>query len=110
MKGKNIKRAQRATATRVREAMPEPGASDREVAEFWDTHSVADYWDDLEPVTLTHKPAPRQVVTLRLDPKAAQALRTLARRRGMNYSTLARAWISERLRDELKAETKAGGR
>lgn len=90
--------------------MPKPGDSDREVAEFWDTHSVADYWDDLEPVEIEPKPVPRQVVTLRLDPNAAQALRTLARRRGLNYSILVRAWISERLRDELKAEARASGR
>ncbi len=51
-----------------------------------------------------------QVVALRLDPKAAEALRTLARRKGTNYSTLARSWISERLRDELNTKAKAGRR
>jgi hypothetical protein len=30
------------------------------------------------------------------------ALRALARRLGMNYSALARLWIAERLRDELR--------
>ncbi len=105
-----IKKARRVTKRKARDPMPEPGAGDREVAEFWDRHSVADYWDDLEPVTMTSKPPPRRVVTLRLDPKAAQALRTLARRKGTNYSTLARSWISERLRDELRAEAKAGRR
>ena len=82
--------------------MPGREASDREVAEFWDTHDFADYWDDLEPAELTKKPKPRQVVTLRLDSQVVQALRALARRRGINYSALARAWIAERLKRELE--------
>ncbi|MFZ5470567.1 MAG: CopG family antitoxin [Myxococcota bacterium] len=86
-----------------REPMPGRGASDREVAEFWEAHSVADYWDELEPAELTKRHKPRQVVTLRLDPQAVEALRALAQRKGINYSTLARAWIAERLRDELGA-------
>lgn len=81
--------------------MPAPGASDRDVAEFWDSHSVADYWDDLEPARIGKRPPPRRVVTLRLDPRAVVALRALARRRGLDYSALARSWIVERLRDEL---------
>ncbi len=71
----------RAKATKAKRApMPSRAASDRDVAEFWETHSVADYWDDLEPAELTKKPKPRQVVTLRLDPQAVEALRALARR------------------------------
>ena len=103
-------KAHKVTKTRGRKLMPEPRASDREVAEFWDTHSVADYWDELEPAELSIKPVPRRVVTLRFDPRAAEALRALARRRGTNYSTLVRNWIAERLRDELKTEAKAARR
>ncbi len=91
-----------------RAPMPSRGASDRDVAEFWETHSVADYWDGLEPAELTKKAKPRQVVTLRLDPQAVEALRALARRRGINYTTLARAWIAERLRHELHAGASKG--
>ena len=85
-------------------------ASDREVAAYWDTHSVADQWDELEPVAFNVKPSARRVVTLRLDPGAADALRALARRRGTNYSGLARLWLSERLRVELRQETKKARR
>jgi hypothetical protein len=82
--------------------MPARGSSDREVAEFWDTHSVADYWDELEPIELRRRSAPRRVVTLRLDPRAVEALRVIARRRGIEYSALARSWITDRLRDEIR--------
>ena len=92
-----------------RDVMPRPGASDREVAEFCETHSVADYWDELEPAELRKRHAPRRVVTLRLDPQVVDALRALARRLGMNYSALARLWIAERLRDELRGGASKGG-
>jgi hypothetical protein len=95
---------------REKDTLPGPDASDREVAEFWETHSAADYWDELEPVDLGAKPPPRRVVTLRLDPKAVDALRVIARRRGMDYSTLVRSWIVERLRDELRASAAGHGR
>ena len=83
--------------------MPRAGATDREVAEFWDTHSVADYWEALDPAELRKRPVPRRVVTIRMDPKAVEALRAFARRRGTTYSVLARSWIAERLREELRA-------
>jgi predicted DNA binding CopG/RHH family protein len=80
-----------------KDEMPPPRASDRDVAEFWETHSVADYWDDLEPAELTKKHAPRQVVTLRFDSKAVDALRAYAQGQGMSYTALVREWVSERL-------------
>lgn len=90
--------------------MPGAGASDREAAEFWETHSVADYWEELAPAELAPRPKPRQIVTLRLDPDVIKALRILARRRGINRSALARAWIAERLRDELQTEARLAKR
>ncbi len=100
-------RAKQLKAKERKDEMPAPEASDRDVAEFWETHSVADYWDDLGPAELTKKPGPRQVVTLRLDSKAVDALRALARGQGMNYTALARGWISERLKAELRARVAA---
>ena len=94
------------TVVSKRDKMPNAKATDREVAKFWDTHSVSDYWNELELDELEAKPLPREVVTLRLDPKATKALRLLAKRRGMNYSSLARMWISERLQKELKTKIK----
>ena len=35
----------------VRDPMPAPSASIEEIIEFWDTHSTADYADEMEDVT-----------------------------------------------------------
>ena len=33
-----------------RDPMPLPDATPEEIGEFWDTHSLADYWDETEEV------------------------------------------------------------
>ncbi|MDD9974465.1 MAG: hypothetical protein OXU27_10690 [Candidatus Poribacteria bacterium] len=30
--------------------MPPPDATPKEIGEFWDTHSLADYWDETHEV------------------------------------------------------------
>lgn len=96
-----MKTKRKPTLERPRHSMPAPDATDREVGDFWDAHSVADYWDELEPVELRKRPLPRTVVTLRLAPQAVSALRSVARRRGVGFSILARTWLVERLKNEL---------
>ena len=45
-------------------------------------------------------PKPRRLVALRLDEDTLDAVRRLAAHKGLNYSTLMRMWITERLRQE----------
>lgn len=33
-----------------RDPMPPPDATPEEIGEFWDTHDLADYWDETEEV------------------------------------------------------------
>lgn len=68
-------------------------------AEFWDTHSLADFEDELEEVTdvrfVPHQP--KKAITVRLPANTAAALTREARAKGMTPSTLTRAWILEHL-------------
>ena len=32
--------------------MPPPDATPEEIGEFWDTHSLADYWDETQEVEI----------------------------------------------------------
>lgn len=68
-------------------------------AEFWDTHSSADFDDELETVTDVRfvKPGTRQVVMVPLESADLGALNERARALGMDPSTLARTWILEHL-------------
>ena len=39
-------------AEKDRDAIPEQFSSAEEASEFWDTHSAADYWDEMETVEM----------------------------------------------------------
>ncbi|MGH7799955.1 MAG: CopG family antitoxin [Thermodesulfobacteriota bacterium] len=77
--------------------------SDQEAAQFWDTHSLAEFKDDLELAkeNVFVKPE-KQVMTIRVDKKLANAMKAIAREKGINYSTLARMWLIERVKKEME--------
>jgi predicted DNA binding CopG/RHH family protein len=76
--------------------------SDKEAAEFWDTHCLADYEEDLEPADDVVFVRPeRQVISLRLDRKIVKKLKTFAIKKGIGYSPLLRMWILERFYKEF---------
>jgi hypothetical protein len=66
-----------------------------ELAEFWDTHSVADYWDETHEVEFEVRAKRRRRITL--DPDIYQQIEKQARRRGILPETLANLWLAERL-------------
>ena len=65
---------------RQRDPIPESFASDEEAAEFWDTHSVADYWDQTREVKGVKIDLVRR--HFRVDAKLARKIDQIARRRG----------------------------
>ena len=67
-----------------------------EIAEFWDTLSLADYWDQTHEVEFEVRAERRRRVTI--DPDIYAGPETQARRRGLNLETLINLWLSERLR------------
>jgi predicted DNA binding CopG/RHH family protein len=75
--------------------------TDKEIAAFWATHSLADFEDDLEEAkgVIFVRPE-RQVVSLRLDRKLINALKAFASQKGIGYSPLLRMWILERFYKE----------
>ena len=76
-----------------------------EESEFWDTHSVADYWDELEDVKgrlIDARPA-KKLVSIRFDPELITAAKRIARTKGVGYQTLLRMWAYEGLNRELRS-------
>jgi hypothetical protein len=69
-----------------------------EIAEFWDTHSLADYWDETHEVEFEVRDERRRRVTL--DPDVYTQLETQARIRGLLPETLVNLWVAERLAAE----------
>jgi predicted DNA binding CopG/RHH family protein len=78
----------------------------QEEADFWDTHSVTDYLEELTPADVTFvDDRPRKtMISLRLDPSAIAQLKIIARQKGVGYQTLMRMWVMERLEHEVKTK------
>jgi hypothetical protein len=66
-----------------------------EIAEFWDTHSLADYWDQTTAVQFEVKAPHRYHVTI--DPEVYTQVAESARKRGILPETLVNLWLVEKL-------------
>lgn len=71
----------------------------QELAEFWDTHDVTDFEDELEEVTEPVFVRPSQTtIRLPLPLQAWEALRKLAVDKGTTDVALAQEWVLEKLK------------
>lgn len=71
----------------------------KEEAEFWDTHSFVDFEDETEDVDIVFElEKPRtETLVVRLQKNLKNQLERTAAEKGINVSTLARIWFSEKL-------------
>lgn len=72
-----------------------------EMAEFWNTHSVADYTDQIKAVEMTFEPTVRRT-NVKVEPGLFAALQQIARQRRISTQTLVNVWLSQRV-EQLKA-------
>lgn len=78
----------------------------KEEALFWDTHSLADYWDEWEegPEIVFDLEKPRdETLIVRLQKGIKDNLEKIAKNKGINVSTLTRMWILEKMRTEISS-------
>ena len=68
-----------------------------EIADFWDSHSLADYWDQTREVEFEVRAKHRRRITL--DPEIYKRVETQARVRGISPETLINLWVVERLQE-----------
>ena len=68
-------------------------------AEFWDTHDITDYLDELTPVEVRFAKNLSEGLHIRLEPDTLAQLRREAKQKGIGPTTLARMWIMERLQN-----------
>lgn len=76
--------------------------SDEELREYYDRTSTLEEGKPGRRVKMTF-PKPRCLIAMRLEEETIAAVKRLAAERGLNYSTLLRMWITERLRRETAA-------
>jgi hypothetical protein len=69
-----------------------------ELARFWDTHDLTEFEGELEEVTEpVFERKPETVITLHLRPQELEAVKRVARARGVEEAALLREWVLEKL-------------
>lgn len=71
-------------------------ATYREIGEFWDEHSLADYWDQTKDADF-QVDIQSEVVYYPLARGLSKEIRKEAKRQGVTPETLLNKWIQERL-------------
>lgn len=69
----------------------------QEMAEWFDTHDLADYQDEFKTVQVRFAKNLSAGLNIRLDPHSLEQLRAVAHKKGIGPTTLARMWIKEHL-------------
>ena len=80
--------------------MPRFRTQEEEIA-FWEKHSIADYWDQLEEGKDFFKRPKLTPITLKFDPLVLKKIKLLARKRGVSYNAYIRYLIAKSVEKEM---------
>ena len=79
-----------------------------EIPDFEDEASEATFWSNHELASTLmkaseHAPDSREstTITLRFDPRMLSRIKRIARSRFLNYQSMMKQWLAERLEDEM---------
>jgi hypothetical protein len=72
-----------------------------ELGEYWDTHSLADHWEQTSPAEF-ELDVKSSALYFPVDRVLADKLRTVAASRGISTETLLNLWLQERVADESR--------
>lgn len=73
-----------------------------EMAEFWDTHSLADYEEQTYEVEMTFDPSARRTV-VNIEPELMAEILRVARERRVSAQTLINVWLRQYV-DQLASQ------
>ncbi len=71
-------------------------SSYEQIGEFWDTHSVADYWEKTKPARFQVR-IESEVTYFPLERELTAQIQQLAKRQGVSSETLLNIWVQEKL-------------
>lgn len=69
--------------------------TEEEIADFWDTHSLDEHWEQTREAAFTLRAQRRRRITL--DPEVYDRIEAEARARGLMSETLANLWLKDRI-------------
>lgn len=69
-----------------------------ELAQFWQTHDLTDFEDELEEVTEpVFERKGETILTIQLPPEEAAAIQRIAASKGIEQTKLVRQWVLEKI-------------
>jgi len=68
-----------------------------QIADFWDNHSLADYWNQTEPAEFDIVPEARRRYLVAIDPDILSRVQRVARQRGLNTESLVNLFLEQYL-------------
>ncbi len=68
----------------------------KEIGDFWDTHSLADFWDKTDEVEFEVN-INSEITYYALDKLLSEQIQIIAQKRGISANTLLNLWIQEKL-------------
>ena len=74
-----------------------PQFKTKEEAKFFETHSIANFQEELKPIRVRFAKNLSEGIHVRLDSSTLETLRQKAHKKGIGPTTLVRMWIRERL-------------
>lgn len=82
-----------------------------DIPDFEDEEAEAKFWTDHEldsrlMAGAVHQPDSREstTITLRFDPRMLSRIKRIARTRFLNYQSMMKQWLAERLEEELRKQ------
>jgi predicted DNA binding CopG/RHH family protein len=75
----------------------------QEMAEFWDTHDLGDYWEQTEPAEFEISPQARRRYLVSVDRNILLRIQQLARKRGLTTESLVNLFLEQHLH-EIEAQ------
>lgn len=77
--------------------MPPPNATPEEIGEFWDTHSLADYWDETNEADFQIN-LKLKYNLIPVERKIVEQIKAHATKQGVSPEKLVNLWLREKLK------------
>ena len=71
----------------------------REIGEFWDSHDLAEHWDQTEPVEFVVEGV-SEATYFPVETALSAKLVSIAERHGVSPETLLNLWVQEKVKEE----------
>ena len=83
-----------------RDPIPESFELAEEAGEFWETHALAEYWDQTRDTDIKFN-LKRRHFFIGIEPRIAQELQRISEMEGISAETMANLWLQEKIQEKM---------